>query len=118
VGRACGEWVVLRIGYAALNRTNGTGTKNGKGLECDKLSKEALRIHWANYVGKTVAALGPLAGTNAVLKTVLNDSYEVGTQNWTQGLRKRSRNGTVRHHAVAACAFRRVVDSVVATERF
>jgi hypothetical protein len=114
-----GEWVVLRVGYTALNRTNGTGTKNGKGLECDKLSKEALRIHWANYVGKTVAALGPLAGTNAVLKTVLNDSYEVGTQNWTQGFEKAfaKRNGYDVTPWLPALAGR-VVDSVSATETF
>ena len=81
-----GDWTVLRVGYRALNRMNGTGTRLGKGLECDKLSKVALRCHWANYVEKTVAALGPdLAGPNGPLKTVLNDSYEVGTQNWTQG---------------------------------
>ena len=114
-----GDWIVLRIGYRALNRMNGTGTANGKGLECDKLSKEALRIHWANYVGKTVAALGPLAGTNAVLKTVLNDSYESGTQNWTQGFEAAfaKRNGYAITPWLPALAGR-VVDSVAATERF
>ncbi len=114
-----GEWVVLRIGYTALERMNGTGTKNGKGLECDKLSKEALRIHWANYVEKTVAALGPLAGKNSVLKTVLNDSYEVGTQNWTQDFEKAfaKRNGYDIVSWLPALTGR-VVDSVVATEKF
>lgn len=114
-----GEWVVLRIGYAAINRVNGTGTRNGIGLECDKLSKEALQIHWANYVGKTVEALGPLAGSNGVLKTVLNDSYESGTQNWTQGLEKvfKERNGYDITPWLPALTGR-VVDSVKATEKF
>lgn len=114
-----GEWVVLRIGYTALERMNGTGTKNGKGLECDKLSKEALRIHWANYVEKTVAALGSLAGSNGVLKTVLNDSYEVGAQNWTQDFEKAfaKRNGYDIMPWLPALAGR-VVDSVTSTEKF
>jgi len=115
-----GDWTVLRVGYRATGRQNGTGTRLGKGLECDKLSKEALRIHWANYVGKTVNALGPeLAGPKGPLKTVLNDSYEVGTQNWTHGF-----EGEFRRHAgydilpylPALCG--RVVDSVAATEKF
>lgn len=115
-----GDWTVLRVGYRALNRMNGTGTRLGKGLECDKLSKEALRRHWANYVEKTVAALGPdLAGPNGPLKTVLNDSYEVGTQNWTQGFESafaRHAGYAITPWLPALCG--RVVDSVAATERF
>ena len=115
-----GDWTVLRVGYRALDRQNGTGTRLGKGLECDKLSKEALRIHWANYVEKTVKALGPgLAGPNGPLRTVLNDSYEVGTQNWTHGFER-----TFAEHAgyaitpwlPALCG--RVVGSVAETEHF
>ena len=115
-----GDWTVLRVGYRALNRKNGTGTRLGKGLECDKLSKEALRIHWANYVEKTVKALGPgLAGPNGALKTVLNDSYEVGTQNWTHGFE----NEFARHAGYAITSWLpalcgRVVGSVAETERF
>ncbi len=115
-----GDWTVLRVGYRALNRKNGTGTRMGKGLECDKLSAKALRLHWKNYVGKTVKALGPgLVGANGPLKTVLNDSYEVGTQNWTQGF-EREFNSRAGYDIVtwlpALCG--RVVDSVAATESF
>jgi len=115
-----GDWTVLRVGYRALRRMNGTGTRMGKGLECDKLSKEALRIHWANYVHKTVTALGPeLAGPNGPLKTVLNDSYEVGTQNWTHGFEREfaaHAGYPITSWLPALCGC--VVDSVAATERF
>jgi len=115
-----GDWTVLRVGYKALNRKNGTGTRLGKGLECDKLSKEALRIHWANYVEKTVKALGrDLAGPNGALKTVLNDSYEVGTQNWTHGFEndfRRHAGYDIRPWLPALCG--KVVGSVAETERF
>ena len=115
-----GDWTVLRVGYRALNRKNGTGTRLGKGLECDKLSKEALRVHWENYVRKTVKALGPeLVGPAGPLKTVLNDSYEVGTQNWTHGFERefesRAGYGIVKWLPALAG---RVVDSVADTERF
>ena len=115
-----GDWTVLRVGYRALDRKNGTGTRRGKGLECDKLSREALRIHWAGYVGKTVKALGPeLVGANGPLKTVLNDSYEVGTQNWTHGFERefaRHAGYGIVPWLPALCGY--VVDSVAATERF
>ena len=115
-----GDWTVLRVGYRALGRTNGTGTRRGKGLECDKLSREALRIHWAGYVGKTVKALGPgLVGPNGPLKTVLNDSYEVGTQNWTHGFERefaRHAGYGILPWLPALCGY--VVDSVADTERF
>lgn len=115
-----GDWTILRVGYRAMNRKNGTGTRKGKGLECDKLSAKALRIHWANYVGKTVRALGPaLVGANGPLKTVLNDSYESGTQNWTQGFEGefRTRAGySILTRLPALCGY--VVDSVAATEDF
>ena len=115
-----GDWTVLRIGYRAMNRKNGTGTRMGKGLECDKLSKEALRIHWNGYVRKTVKALGPtLAGPKGSLKTVLNDSYEAGTQNWTDGFDREFRSH-VGYDIVpwlpTIAGF--VVDSVADTEMF
>lgn len=115
-----GRWTVLRVGYRALRRMNGTGTRMGKGLECDKLSKEALRAHWNGYVRKTVKELGPeLAGPKGSLRTVLNDSYEVGTQNWTHGFEREFhvRTGYDIVPWLPALAGR-VVDSVDATERF
>ncbi|MGN0833306.1 MAG: glycosyl hydrolase [Kiritimatiellia bacterium] len=115
-----GDWTILRVGYRALGQSNGTGTRLGKGLECDKLSKEALRIHWANYVEKTVKALGPeLAGPNGSLRTVLNDSYESGSQNWTHGFERmfaRHAGYDIVSWLPALCG--NVVDSVEATEAF
>jgi (4-O-methyl)-D-glucuronate---lignin esterase len=45
-----GNWTILRIGHTPTGRTNHPAPKSGTGLECDKLSREALDAHWAGGV--------------------------------------------------------------------
>jgi hypothetical protein len=78
-----GDWTVLRIGNTSTGEENHPAPNNGRGLECDKFSKEALDAHWAGFVQKVLDDAGPLAGTGKALDNVLIDSYEVGGQNWT-----------------------------------
>jgi len=115
-----GEWTILRIGYTANGRNNHPAPAEGTGLECDKLSKEAAQAHWDGCMGKVLAALGPLAGdVKSGLNNVLIDSYEVGTQNWTQNFKeefqKRRGYDLTRFLPVFTG---RVVDSPEVTERF
>ncbi len=115
-----GEWTVLRVGYTANGRNNHPAPAEGTGLECDKLSKAAAQAHWDGHMGKILAALGPLAGNvKAGLNNVLIDSYEVGSQNWTQGFEqeflKRCGYAITRFLPVFTG---RVVDSPEVTERF
>jgi hypothetical protein len=83
------SYTVLRIGYTSNGRNNHPATDEGTGLECDKLSRSALKAHWDGHVAKVLDAIG---AANINGKTGLNnaliDSYEVGTQNWTQGFEK------------------------------
>jgi len=84
-----GDWTVLRIGYTANGRKNHPAPTEGTGLEVDKLSREAVKAHWDAHLGRIVTALGSREGSNGFgLNNVLIDSYEVGTQNWTQGFEK------------------------------
>jgi hypothetical protein len=84
-----GDWTILRVGYTANGRHNHPAPTEATGPECDKLSKEALDAHWEGHMAKILAALGPLAGNvKSGLNNVLIDSYEVGTQNWTQDFDK------------------------------
>ena len=58
-----GDWTILRIGHTPT----GAGElirrpSPGRGLECDKLSREALDVHWAGGVDPILKRLGPLAG--------------------------------------------------------
>lgn len=84
-----GEWTILRLGYAANGRRNHPASDHGVGLEVDKLSKSAMDFHFDAYVAKLCRHLGPLAGNvSSGLNNILVDSYEVGSQNWTQGFEK------------------------------
>ncbi len=76
-----GDWTILRVGYAPNGQTNRNAPKEGTGLECDKLSAEAVDAHWEGLMQGLIRDLGPLVGKT--LKNVLIDSYEIGSQNWT-----------------------------------
>ncbi|HEV2435485.1 MAG TPA: glycosyl hydrolase [Verrucomicrobiae bacterium] len=81
-----GKWVILRVGYTPTGVDNHPAPKEGTGLECDKLSKTALDVHWAGFMQKILDDIGPLAGKT--LDSSLIDSYEVGGQNWTKKFRE------------------------------
>ena len=83
-----GRWTVLRIGHTPIGKDNHPAADGGLGLECDKLSAEALDAHWAGYVQKVIDDLGPLAGKGKTFNNVLIDSYEIGGQNWTPKFRE------------------------------
>ena len=80
-------WKILRIGYACNGKKNHPASRFGCGYEVDKLSKTALAFHFESYIGKLCRTLGDLAGDHASgLVGTLVDSYEIGCQNWTEGL--------------------------------
>ena len=56
------------------------------GLECDKLSPEAVDAHWNGYIRRVLDECGPAA--RHVIRWVHADSYEFGPQTWTPKLRK------------------------------
>ena len=74
-----GSWTIMRFGC----RNNGAVTRpapmQGLGFEADKMDTAALNAHLDAYVGKILSHLG----SNAGLKTLHMDSWEVGSQNWT-----------------------------------
>ncbi len=113
-----GSWTILRVGYTPNGTTNHPTPEGGEGLECDKLSPEAVDAHWAGMMVKIIGALGPELAKK-VLKSVVIDSYEVGSQNWTPKFReefqKRRGYDLLRFLPVFSG---RVVDSPEITERF
>jgi hypothetical protein len=80
-----GEWIILRLGYTPTGRENHPAPPEGTGLECDKLSREALDAHWAGFMQKVIEDAGLFAGRS--FNNALIDSYEVGGQNWDAGFR-------------------------------
>ena len=76
-----GNWRILRMGHTSTGHTNATGGA-GKGLECDKFSEASVQKQFDNWFGaaftKTDAALA-----HRVLKFMHIDSWECGSQNWS-----------------------------------
>lgn len=82
-----GAWRIMRIGYVANGKKCHPASANGVGLECDKLAKAGVDVHFDSYIAKMCDHLGPsLAGdVQFGFNNVLVDSWEAGSQNWTQG---------------------------------
>jgi len=76
-----GNWRILRMGHTSTGHTNATGG-GGKGLECDKFNEAAVKKQFDNWFGaafeKTDSALA-----HRVLKYMHVDSWECGSQNWS-----------------------------------
>jgi len=85
-----GQWVVQRLGHTTTGSSTRPPVAGGNGLECDKLSRDAMTVHFENMMGKLVKAAGPLAGKSLVATHI--DSWEVGTQNWTPRFRQEFRH--------------------------
>ena len=80
-----GEWVLMRIAYRSTRGRTKHGRANLMGLECDKLSRDAVKLHWDSYPGRILDTLSKY-GLKPVGVTM--DSHEAGPQNWTSGFEK------------------------------
>lgn len=76
-----GEWIVAQFGMLPTGVTNAPASPEGRGLEIDKLSREYMQHHFDSFVGKIQKSLTKEDGKS--LKWVVADSYETGSQNWT-----------------------------------
>jgi hypothetical protein len=81
-----GKWIIQRIGHTTTGASTRPPVKGGNGLECDKLSRQAMDVHFANMIGKLARSVGSLAGPTFTATHI--DSWEVGAQNWTPNFRK------------------------------
>ena len=81
-----GNWTILRIGHTCTGQENSAAPQSGTGLECDKLSTEALDAFWADGVQPVLDQLGPQAGK--AFNNIHIDSYEKGRNNWTPRMRE------------------------------
>jgi hypothetical protein len=75
------DWVIVRIGHTSTGHTNATGG-GGKGLECDKFNAAAIKLQFNNWFGKVFEKVGP-GLSKEVLKVFHVDSWECGSQNWS-----------------------------------
>ena len=79
-----GKWVVMRSAMLPTGSMDAPAPVEGSGLETDKMSKEHIRAHFDNYLGKILERIP--AADRKTFKIVVEDSYETGGQNWTDNL--------------------------------
>ena len=81
-----GRWTVLRMGYSLTGTENHPATIEATGLEVDKLNAADVKTYIDTYLDNYAEILGPdLMGKHGV-RALLNDSTEVGPQNWTNDI--------------------------------
>ncbi|MBM4155930.1 MAG: glycoside hydrolase family 2 [Lentisphaerae bacterium] len=78
-----GDWIILRAGMTPTGAKNHPTTDEGCGLEVDKMNRDAIESHYRGFMAPFLARVPP-AARSAVNRVVI-DSYEVGSQNWTDG---------------------------------
>jgi len=84
-----GRWVIQRIGMTPTGVENHPTLPHARGLEIDKMNPDAIQYHFDQYVGKLQEGLSE--SEQSALTHVIIDSYEVGSQNWTDHLESRFR---------------------------
>lgn len=79
-----GDWIVIRYGMLPTGVKNSPASPEGNGLEIDKINKAAMQHHFDSFVGKIQKSIP--AADRVSLKWMVADSYETGSQNWTDGM--------------------------------
>ncbi|WP_165806621.1 glycosyl hydrolase [Chitinophaga parva] len=79
------RWTILRMGMLPTGVHNAPATPDATGLEVDKLSAMAMAAHFSAFVKRVYDSLAP--AQRSAFKYVVADSYETGSQNWTDDMR-------------------------------
>lgn len=114
-----GEWIILRAGRSITAQTTRPAPKSGLGFETDKFSRTALDHHFAEYYDKLLKRIGPRRHKTSGLTTLHFDSWEMGSQNWTEAFPtefENRRGYSLTHFLPAFDGY--IVDEENKTERF
>ena len=76
-----GKWIVYRFGHTTMGTIIQPAQWKATGLECDKMSEEAVSFHMNHIITEIKNNIGDLIGTG--FTHVLFDSYEAGVPTWT-----------------------------------
>jgi hypothetical protein len=76
-----GKWIIERTGMLSTSAKNGPASPEGSGLETDKMSKKHIAAHFEAFLGEIIRRIP--AEDRKTWKVTVEDSYEVGSQNWT-----------------------------------
>lgn len=79
-----GRWIIQRTGMTPTGQMNGPASPEGTGLEVDKMSREHVSSHFDAFLGEIIRRIP--ARDRRTWRVAVEDSYETGGQNWTDGL--------------------------------
>ena len=82
-----GKWIIERCGMTPTLVENVFAAVEGTGLEIDKMSKTHIAAHFDNFLGEIIRRIP--AQDRKTWKVVIGDSYEIGSQNWSDGFIKK-----------------------------
>ena len=114
-----GRWVVLRFGYSLLGITNHPATPEATGLEVDKLDHRFVKDYFEKYLDSYKNTVGADEMGKKGIRYVINDSWEAGSQNWTDDMLAQFKK--LRGYDATAwlpVLTGRVVESSAASDRF
>ena len=81
-----GNWTLIRFGSTCKAVQAHPAPESGVGPECDKLSKRGIDNAFAGQMAKLVADNKASVGKTLVSTHI--DSWEIGSQNWTDDMRE------------------------------
>jgi len=113
-----GNWIIQRVGYTSTNRMVNPATKEGRGLECNKMDAKAVEKHFNSYAAKFIDLSKKLIGKP--IDQMQMESWEAGIQNWTDGFENEfsKRNGYSIMQYLPVLAGGYVVNSYEESEKF
>ena len=81
-----GDWLILRTGMTPTGMRNSPASPEGQGLEVDKMNRDLAKFHFGKFIGEALRRIP--ASERKAFKQVVGDSYEMGSENWTDGFDK------------------------------
>ena len=82
-----GQWTIMRFGRTLTGQTTRPAPTPGLGFESDKFDRAALDAHFADYIQKLLAKIGPRSNPSGGLTMLHFDSWEMSSQNWSAKFR-------------------------------
>lgn len=78
-----GKWIILRTGMTPTGMKNSPASPEGQGFEVDKMNRALAQYHFDSFIGEVLKRVP--ASERKSFTRVVADSYEMGSQNWTDG---------------------------------
>jgi len=112
-----GKWTILRMGTTSTGACTRPGSEKTRGLEADKLSREAIQFHFDSFCKPLLEMDGVEPGKNLTFFAI--DSWEADGQNWSPVLPEEfeKRRGYSLYPYLPVLTGR-IVESIDVSERF